>query len=148
MKEKTIRVARRFRCSVYAKSGEISTLKSYPLCLLDVTSSLPNVVEQWELGFMRDLDVAGEVKFWFRVSHAFITYHRRKGMPVRSDEEELKFIGTFISLGPDPVSGESEEMSFTRECYEVARPSTSSDPSKSTGGSHGNITAAVPLPRS
>jgi hypothetical protein len=74
-------------------------------------------LEQWELGFMRDLHVAGEVMFWFRVSHAFITYHRRKGMVVRSVDKERQFIGTFLSLGPDEVSGESDETKFIRKCF-------------------------------
>jgi hypothetical protein len=74
-------------------------------------------LEQWELGFMRDLHVAGEVMFWFRVSHAFITYHRRKRMTIRPADEERKFIGIFLSLGPDKISGKPEETNFIRKCF-------------------------------
>lgn len=58
-----------------------------------------------------------EVQFWFRVSHAFITYHRRKRILLRSEEEEKKFIGVFLNLRPEDVPGEPEETKFIRECY-------------------------------
>jgi hypothetical protein len=33
--------------------------------------------EQWELDFMRDLNVEREVLLWHRMAFAFITYHRK-----------------------------------------------------------------------
>src|SRR5262245_11948401 len=50
---------------------------------------LKPTLEQWETGFMRDLHVDREVIFWHQTAFAFITYHLRRQLPLRSPEEEL-----------------------------------------------------------
>jgi hypothetical protein len=65
----------------------------------------PNL-EQWELGFMRDLHVTQEVLFWHRLGFAFIRYHRRLNVPLRSDKEEAQLVRDFIVL----VSGDSDSF--------------------------------------
>jgi hypothetical protein len=55
-------------------------------------------LEQWELGFMRDMRTRMEVWFWHRIAAAFITYHRRLNLPLRSADEERKLIGRFVEL--------------------------------------------------
>src|SRR5262249_1959648 len=49
-------------------------------------------LEQWELGFMRDRHVEDEVGFWYRAAFAFITYHKRRNVPLRSDDEEKSLV--------------------------------------------------------
>jgi hypothetical protein len=75
-------------------------------------------LEQWELGFMRDMNVTKEVIFWHRLAFAFIAYHRRRNLPLRSDAEEQKLVGSFIALEPkEDVSEESEEEKLLRQCW-------------------------------
>jgi hypothetical protein len=80
-------------------------------------------LEQWELDFMRDMNVAREVVFWHRTAFAFITYHHRRNLPLRSDEEEGRLVALFCV--PDrPEEGamqvDAAEWEFVRQCWEAA----------------------------
>jgi hypothetical protein len=111
--------------------------KTLPECLLDIIRWTYKVVgryiqptlEQWELGFMRDMHVKHEVHFWHRAALAFITYHRRRNLPLRSDAEEIRLIGVLCkkctTVTPahegtpgsiEPIPGEDPEETFIREC--------------------------------
>jgi hypothetical protein len=70
-------------------------------------------LEQWELGFMRDTEVTKEVALWHRITCAFITYHRRKGLPLRSDKEEKRLLRDLIVLS----TGEGCNDPLASECY-------------------------------
>jgi hypothetical protein len=37
---------------------------------------------------MRDVNVVSEVGYWHQVAFAFITYHQRRYLPLRSVQEE------------------------------------------------------------
>lgn len=56
-------------------------------------------LEQWELGFMRDMHPEREVAVWFRMAKAWHSYHERftesKALPV---EDEQKIIGVLIAI--------------------------------------------------
>ena len=56
-------------------------------------------LEQWELGFMRDMHPEGEVAVWCRIANAWYSYHERftesKALPV---EDEQKIIGALIGI--------------------------------------------------
>jgi hypothetical protein len=72
-------------------------------------------LEQWELGFMRDLNMERQVGYWHRLAFAFITWHSRAGVGLRSDDVERKLIGGFIAgkSETEVVNGVS-----LRECWE------------------------------
>jgi hypothetical protein len=67
-------------------------------------------LEQWELGFMRDTHIARarEVLYWHLLSFAFITYHRRLKIPLRSEEEERMLVGAFANLGTESQANPAE----------------------------------------
>jgi hypothetical protein len=67
-------------------------------------------LEQWELGFMRDVHAEREVFFWHRLAFAFITYHRRKGLRRRTDAEEKQLLGWLFDAG----AGELDDMAAQR----------------------------------
>jgi hypothetical protein len=81
-------------------------------------------LEQWELGFMRDVHVEREVLNWHRLAFAFITYHRRKGLARRSDDEEKQLIGWLLDAAADDrdepaaqrLKSLGEEVALLREC--------------------------------
>jgi hypothetical protein len=56
-------------------------------------------LEQWELGFMRDMHPEREVAVWCRIAKAWYSYHERftelKALPV---EDEQKLIGVLIGV--------------------------------------------------
>jgi hypothetical protein len=70
-------------------------------------------LEQWELGFMRDVHIEQEVAYWVRLAHAFISYHERRKLPLRSDDEELRLVGSFMQR---PV-GTDHESALIRDCW-------------------------------
>jgi len=76
-------------------------------------------LEQWELGFMRDLHVTQEVIFWHRLAFAFISYHRRQNLSLRSEAEEQQLVRSLIriALGSENEERESEEGKLLRECW-------------------------------
>jgi hypothetical protein len=56
-------------------------------------------LEQWELGFMRDIHKGQEIIGWHRIACAFITYHRRLRLPLRSAAEERRLVGLLVDAG-------------------------------------------------
>jgi len=75
-------------------------------------------LEQWELGFMRDQNVVGEIGFWCRVTFAFIDYHRRRDLPVRSDAEERDLTTAFAALGSGAEGLQADDLDMIRACLE------------------------------
>jgi hypothetical protein len=59
-------------------------------------------LEQFEIGFMRDLHPEREVALWFRITKAWLAYHEdflgNKTLPV---EEERKLLGALIAISTD-----------------------------------------------
>ena len=76
-------------------------------------------LEQWELGFMRDLHVEREVCYWHRLAYAFITYHRRRGLPPQSDEIERHLVRSFVVLGEADNGLSIDEETFLRDCFDT-----------------------------
>lgn len=81
---------------------------------------LVTTLEEWELGFMRDIHITREIAFWHRLSLAFISYHRRRKIGLQTDAEERRLIGAFIHEGTvhPPEKKETEEQRFLRDCWE------------------------------
>ena len=56
-------------------------------------------LEQFEIGFMRDMHPESEVALWFRITKAWLAYHEdflaNKTLP---DEEERKLLGVLIAI--------------------------------------------------
>jgi hypothetical protein len=71
-------------------------------------------LEQWELGFMREQNIEREMICWHKITFAFVSWHRRKGLALRSREEERSLVDAFraISLG-----GEQPDETI-RWCWE------------------------------
>ena len=58
-----------------------------------------NSLEQFEIGFMRDANPAGEVAIWCNITAAWITYHEQHlGDELLPDEDEEKLIAALISI--------------------------------------------------
>jgi hypothetical protein len=76
-------------------------------------------LEQWELDFMRDLNVGPEVLLWHRIAFAFITYHRKRNLPVRSDSEEQQLVGSLVSIASGVAVKNTKESGFIQQCYEA-----------------------------
>lgn len=74
-------------------------------------------LEQWELGFMRDMHVDKQVGMWHRLSFAFISYHQRKRLPLRSHEEETRLIGGLITQASSVAKANDTESKFLRQCW-------------------------------
>lgn len=72
-------------------------------------------LEQWERGFMFDRDPYLQAQLWMRISFAFIDWHKRQDLPLRSDEEEVQLIGSFCRLSFSPP--EDAPDSLEKECY-------------------------------
>jgi hypothetical protein len=97
-----------------------------PRLLLDVIRWEYSVVghyihptlEQWELSLMRERNIVGEVGFFHRLSFAFIDYHRRRGLPLRSKKEEKSLISSFIVLGSNFGEIEDDDLTTLRQCWE------------------------------
>jgi hypothetical protein len=49
-------------------------------------------LEQWELGFMRATDAEVLIVRWLRLSFAFISWHRRRGLPLRDEQQERHLV--------------------------------------------------------
>jgi hypothetical protein len=97
-------------------------------------------LEQWELGFMQDLNMTEELRWWHRLAFAFLTWHRKRNLPLRSDAEEKELVSKFNRLvhvhqaaevaklqaagklkggpapRPDPWA-ETDEAKFLQECH-------------------------------
>jgi hypothetical protein len=64
-------------------------------------------LEQFEVGFMRDMHPECEVGLWFRISKAWLAYHEDfLGNETLVNEEERKLLGALIAIstGVDDVS--------------------------------------------
>ena len=81
-------------------------------------------LEQFEIGFMRDMHPEREVALWCRIAKAWLAYHEdfleNKTLP---DEEERKLLGALvaISTGVEDVSKLNVPVEVGRrliQCYE------------------------------
>jgi hypothetical protein len=64
-------------------------------------------LEQFEIGFMRDMHPEREVALWYRIAKAWLAYHQDYlGNETQSNEEERKLLGALvaISTGVEDVS--------------------------------------------
>jgi hypothetical protein len=81
-------------------------------------------LEEWEIGFMRDLHPGGEVLFSLRVAFAFITYHRRTGLLPQNFDTEAELVRRLVGYtqwGPIDFAeacGSAEEEALVHECME------------------------------
>lgn len=56
-------------------------------------------LEQFELGFMRDMQPAGEVAIWCSITAAWLAYHEKfLGDEMLPDEDEKKLLGALIAI--------------------------------------------------
>jgi len=81
--------------------------KSLPPELLDQIKAVFNVIgpyigmtlEQFEIGFMRDMHPESEVALWFNITKAWLAYHEdflaNETLP---DEDERKMLGALIAI--------------------------------------------------
>lgn len=81
--------------------------ESLPLELLDQIKAIFDVIgpyigmtlEQFEIGFMRDMHPESEVALWFRITKAWLAYHEdflaNETLPV---EDERKLLGALIAI--------------------------------------------------
>ena len=81
--------------------------KSLPPKLLKIIRSVYEVVgpylnttlEQFEIGFMRDMHPQNEVAIWCKITTAWIGYHEKfLDEEVQSDEEEKELLGALIAI--------------------------------------------------
>src|SRR5271154_1953546 len=74
-------------------------------------------LEQFEIGFMRDMHPESEVALWFRITRAWLAYHEdflaNERLP---DEEERKLLGALIA-----ISSGVEDVSKLNVPVEVGR---------------------------
>ena len=75
-------------------------------------------LEQWELGFMRDTNIVGEVILWHGIAFAFITYHRRRGLPLRSDAEERQPVAGLSAMLSQAELPDTEDTRLIRQCLD------------------------------
>src|SRR3984957_12807825 len=80
-------------------------------------------LEQFEIGFMRDMHPESEVALWFRITKAWLAYHEdflaNETLP---NEEELKLLGALIAIstGVEDVSKLNVPVEIGRrllQCY-------------------------------
>lgn len=67
---------------------------------------LNTTLEQFEIGFMRDMHPENEVAVWCSITAAWIAYHEKHlGNEVLPDEDEKKLLGALLSIstGVDDV---------------------------------------------
>jgi hypothetical protein len=88
------------------RSGPIRN-ESLPPELLDQIKAVFDVIgpyigmtlEQFEIGFMRDMHPQSEVALWFRITKAWLAYHEdflaNETLP---DEDERKLLGALIAI--------------------------------------------------
>jgi hypothetical protein len=56
-------------------------------------------LEQFEIGFMRDMHPQSEVALWFRITKAWLAYHEDfLGNETLPDEEERNLLGALIAV--------------------------------------------------
>ena len=60
---------------------------------------LNTTLEQFEIGFMRDMHPAREVAVWCSITAAWIAYHdKHLGGQLLPDEDETKLIGALVAI--------------------------------------------------
>ena len=81
--------------------------ESLPHELLDQIKAVFDVIgpyigmtlEQFEIGFMRDMHPESEVVLWFRITKAWLAYHENfLGNKTLPNEEEQKLLGALIAI--------------------------------------------------
>ena len=106
--------------------------KSLPPKLLEMIGAVYDVMgqyldttlEQFEIGFMRDMHPKSEVALWCSITAAWISYHKKfLNSEVLPDEEERKLLGALISIstGFDDVSKMNVPVEVGRrllQCYD------------------------------
>src|SRR6516165_787589 len=80
-------------------------------------------LEQFEVGFMRDMHPGSEVALWCNITTAWLAYHEKfLGDETLPDEEERKLLGALIAIstGVDDVSKLNVPVEVGRrlvQCY-------------------------------
>jgi hypothetical protein len=81
--------------------------KSLPLDLLEQIKAVYNVIgpylsmtlEQFEIGFMRDMHPEREVALWCRIAKAWLAYHEDfLGNEIQPNDAEQKLLGALIAI--------------------------------------------------
>jgi hypothetical protein len=99
--------------------------ESLPPELLDQIKAVFDVIgsyngmtlEQFEVGFMRDMHPESEVALWFRITKAWLAYHEDcLGNETLPNEEERKLLGALIA-----ISTGIEDVSKLKVPVEVGR---------------------------
>jgi len=81
-------------------------------------------LEQFEIGFMRDMHPQREVALWFRITKAWLAYHEDfLGNDTLPNEEERKLLGSLIAIstGIEDVSRLGVPVEVGRrlvQCYD------------------------------
>jgi len=81
-------------------------------------------LEQFEIGFMRDMHPESEVALWFRITKAWLAYHEDfLGNKTLPNEEEGKLLGALIAIstGVEDVAKLNVPMEVGRrllQCYD------------------------------
>jgi hypothetical protein len=93
--------------------------------VFDVIGAYLNMtLEQFEIGFMRDMHPESEVALWFRITKAWLAYHEdflaNETLP---NEEERKLLGALIAIstGVDNVAKLNVPVEVGRrlvQCYD------------------------------
>jgi len=73
-------------------------------------------LEQWELGFLRELYIEKEILFWQWAAIAFIHYHKHHNLELRAAEQEKKLLGNFITM--QPPDDDADKSYFRELCGE------------------------------
>ncbi len=73
---------------------------------------LDTTLEQFEIGFMRDMHPEDEVAVWFSITAAWITYHEQHlGDDLLPDEDEKQLIGALIAISTGVEDAEKHGVS-------------------------------------
>jgi hypothetical protein len=81
-------------------------------------------LEDWERGFMGDVDINANISYWHRLAFAFVTYHNRRGLLLRDDATETQLVrclNGYTSWGAIDFAeecGSAAEEALVRECME------------------------------
>jgi hypothetical protein len=106
--------------------------ESLPTALLEQIQAVFDVIgpytgmtlEQFEIGFMRDMHPVSEVALWCRITKAWLAYHEDfLANETQPDEEERKLLGALIAIstGMEDVSKLNVPAEVGRrlaQCYE------------------------------
>ena len=86
---------------------------------------LDTTLEQFEIGFMRDMHPESEVAVWCGITTAWIAYHEKYlGEEVLPDEDEKKLVGALVAISTGvedvaklPVSADVGQKLL--DCYDA-----------------------------